>query len=356
MAGRNSFGSARRLPSRQWQASYRHDGVRHIGPSTYETKADAHAFLALIQTEIRRGEWIDPIDGKIPFREYAERWRAMQVHRASTAAQVEAHLRNHVYPWIGGRTMGSMRTSEIQALVKRLSIGGEDQKPLSPATVEVIYSWVSTIFAAAVTDRVISFTPCRNIRRASVQRKRVDPMPSETIWDLVNAVPERYRALIVLGAGTGVRISEALGLTTDRVDWLRRTVRIDRQLLRLRCGTVPVFGPLKDKSNRPRTIPLPDFVVEELSAHVARFGLGPDGLLFTRPNGGPLPRTTFSDTWRAAGEPLGIAKGEGFHLLRHFYASLLINSGQSVKTIQERLGHQSAVITLDVCGHLWPEG
>jgi integrase len=117
-----------------------------------------------------------------------------------------------------------------------------------------------------------------------------------------------------------------------------------------------VFGPVKDKNNRPRTIPLPAFVVEELSAHVSKYNLGVEGLIFSGPNGGPLPRSTFSDMWRAAAEPLGIAKGDGFHLLRHFYASLLIESGQSVKSIQERLGHRSAVITLDVYGHLWPEG
>jgi integrase len=69
-----------------------------------------------------------------------------------------------------------------------------------------------------------------------------------------------------------------------------------------------------------------------------------------------MRRTTFSDTWLVVAEPLGIAKGDGFHQLRHFYASLLIHSGQSVKPIQEYLGHQSAVLTLDTYGHLWPQG
>jgi len=169
-------------------------------------------------------------------------------------------------------------------------------------------------------------------------------------------MPDRYRALVVLSAGTGVHISEGLGLTNDRIDRLNRTVRIDRQLARIGPGSTPAFGPLKDKSNRPRTIPLPDIVIDELAAHVARFGLGPNGLLFCGPKGGPMGRTTFSDHWRAVAEPLGIPAGEGFHQLRHFYASLLIQSGQSVKTIQNYLGHQSAVLTLDTYGHLWPEG
>ena len=47
--------------------------------------------------------------------------------------------------------------------------------------------------------------------------------------------------------------------------------------------------------------------------------------------------------------------GLTFHDLRHFYASLLISRGASVKVIQARLGHKSAVETLDTYGHLWPD-
>lgn len=130
-------------------------------------------------------------------------------------------------------------------------------------------------------------------------------------------------------------------------------MKIDRQLLRVGPG-VPVFGPVKDKNNRPRTIPLPDFVVEGLSAHISSYNLGAEGLIFSGRTCGAIPRSTFSDTWRAAAEPLGIAKGDGFHLLRHFYASLVIERGLSVKSIQECPGHRSATITLDVYGRLWP--
>ena len=59
--------------------------------------------------------------------------------------------------------------------------------------------------------------------------------------------------------------------------------------------------------------------------------------------------------WRDAAGPLGIAKGDGFHQLRHFYVSLLIRAGESVKTVQIRLGHTSAQMTLDVYAGLWPE-
>ena len=84
----------------------------------------------------------------------------------------------------------------------------------------------------------------------AVDDKHITPLPVETVENLMDAVPDRYRALIVLGAGTGVRISEALGLTNDRINWLRHEVTIDRQLVGHRQGE-PVFGPVKDKKNRP---------------------------------------------------------------------------------------------------------
>jgi integrase len=100
---------------------------------------------------------------------------------------------------------------------------------------------------------------------------------------------------------------------------------------------------------------VPKVVIDALSGHVGRDGLGPDDLLFRGPRGGPVRRTTFSDAWIAVAAPLGIPLGDGFHQLRHFYASVLIRAGESVKVVQKRLGHTSAQMTLDVYGHLWPE-
>jgi integrase len=77
--------------------------------------------------------------------------------------------------------------------------------------------------------------------------------------------------------------------------------------------------------------------------------------LFTNRDGQPIRRTTFSDMWRAKARPLGIPEGDGFHQLRHYDASLLIRHAESVKVVQERLGHASAVEMLDTYSHLWPD-
>jgi integrase len=336
-----------------WRARWRTpDGESRS--KTFKRKVDAENHLTSVQHSKLTGGYVDPSAGRVTFKTFAEGWRAAQVHRPQTASQIETNLRRHVYPRIGHRPIGAIRPSEIQGLVKSLS-GGTDQRQLAPATVDVIYTWLATIFKAAVLDMVISKTPCQQVKLPAVEHKKVIPLPVETIEALIDAVPVRFRALIVLGAGTGVRISEALGLTNDRIDWMRRTLTVDRQLTGIDADRSPLFGPVKDKKNRPRTIPLPQTVLDELSVHVGRFGLGPADLLFTGTRGGPMGRTTFSEVWMAAAGPLGIPLGDGYHQLRHFYASVLIRAGESVKVVQERLGHTSAQMTLDVYSHLWPE-
>jgi integrase len=71
--------------------------------------------------------------------------------------------------------------------------------------------------------------------------------------------------------------------------------------------------------------------------------------------GKPIPRSTFSYHWGAAARAAGLPPRSGLHTLRHYYASLLIRYGESVKTVQARLGHASAAETLDTYSHLWPD-
>jgi integrase len=328
-----------------WQVRYK-TPERKSRKKSFAKKPDALRFKTSIEHSVLSGSYVDPSAGKVTFRTYAEQWRKVQVHRPSTAAQVETHLRRHIYPRLGDRPIGSIRRSEAQALVRVLS------DELAPATVEVAYTWLSTVFKAAVSDRVIATTPCRDVKLPHVDKPRVVPWEPERVAALAAAMPERYQALVVLGAGTGVRISEALGLSVDRVDFMRRTVRIDRQLVGVSAEGAPVFGPVKDRHNLPRSIPLPNAVLAALVDHCRVFARQ-KGLVFVGLNGTPIRRTTWSDTWRTVAEPLGVEKGEGFHALRHFYASTLIRAGESVKVVQERLGHSSATITLDIYGHLF---
>ena len=156
--------------------------------------------------------------------------------------------------------------------------------------------------------------------------------------------------MIVVAAGTGMRQGEVFGLTVDRVDFLRRTVTVDRQLTTI-AGREPFFGPPKTAASL-RVIPLPRVVLESLAQHLSLFPT--EGLLFTNSEGAALRRSAFGTTWRRATTNAGLT-GLRFHDLRHYYASLLIRHGESVKTVQVRLGHASAAETLDTYSHLWPD-
>ena len=94
--------------------------------------------------------------------------------------------------------------------------------------------------------------------------------------------------------------------------------------------------------------------MDALAAHLAAFPAESDGLVFTLA-GKPITRQTFGHKWRPSAKTAGLPTGTGFHALRHYYASLLIRHGESVKTVQARLGHASAVETLDTYSHLWPD-
>jgi integrase len=340
----------RKRPGRPkpYDATWRDPDTGKQRSEAFRTRRDAVAHGARMEAAKAEGRYVSPAGGKVTFRTYAESWRSSQVHRAGTANQIRMNFENHVYPRLGHRPLAAVRPSEVQALIKALTA------TLSPATVGVVHAWVSSVFKAALADRLIATSPCTGTKLPPIERAKVVPPDVATVAALAEAIDPRYRALIVLGAGTGVRIAEGLGLTVDRVDFLRRTVHIDRQLMRA-PGPAPVFGPVKDRKNRPRTIPVGAVVIDALAAHMAEFGSGPSGLMFTNGLGGRVGHATWSETWRAAAGPLGVELGEGFHQLRHFYASTLIQGGESVKVVQERLGHADASMTLNVYAHLWPD-
>ncbi|MFI2365391.1 tyrosine-type recombinase/integrase [Promicromonospora sp. NPDC019610] len=101
-------------------------------------------------------------------------------------------------------------------------------------------------------------------------------------------------------------------------------------------------------------MPLSTSTIKALKEYMSKFPPGPDGLVFTNTENGALRRSAFWDTWRRALKAANFS-GFTFHDLRHYYASLLIRHGASVKAVQARLGHKNASETLDTYSHLWPD-
>lgn len=328
-----------------WRARWRSPDGKSRSQS-FARKIDAERHLISVEHSKLAGGYVDPAEGKVTFRDYAEAWRACQPHRPGTAASVETNLRRHAYPAFGDRAIGSIRRSEVQPWVKGLSA------TLAPGTVTTITQKVNAVFAAAVADQLIVANPCSGLRLPRPEGRQIHPISHREVQAMAVAVPGRYRALIFAGAGTGLRLGELLGMTLDRVDFLRRSLRVDRQLQTV-VGAPPHFAPPKTAAS-VRTIAVPSVVLEELTAHLRAFGPGLDGLIFTTEGGGPIRRNHAGRIWRSAAKRAGV-EGRSFHDLRHFCASVLIDAGASVKVVQHHLGHASASQTLNVYAHLWPE-
>lgn len=343
----------KRGPGR-WRARYRGPDGRERS-RTFDRKVDADRWLDQVRGDLARGTYIDPTEAKVMFKDYAETWRAAQVHRGSTSDATETNLRRHIYPTFGSRSVGTIRPTEVQAWVRHLS------DELAPATVAGCYRLLSTVLKAAVADRILPASPCVGIRLPKAPKRRIEPLPVEAVAAIQLELPERARAAVTLAAGAGLRQGEVFGLTVDRIDFLRRQLTVDRQLVTPQKGD-PRLGPPKTEASN-RTIPLPRLVVDCLAEHLARWPATHDwGLVFTNALGEPWRRNRFAETWRAACQRT--ARGEenvtgwpeaNFHDLRHHHASLLIAAGCSVKVVQAQLGHANASETLDTYSHLWPD-
>lgn len=330
--------SARHGQGRRWLARY-WDGAGREHTKSFDRKVDAQGWLGQQTAAVVRGDHVDPRDGRTTLGEYATRWQSSQVGRDATARIVDNALRVHVLPALGTHTLTSLRRSDIQALVKGLS------GTLAPGSVRNVYEVLSRVLSAAVDDRVIPSSPCRRIVLPALSEHEVVPPSADDVRALADAVDDgRYRGLVMLLAGSGLRIGEALGLGVSDVDFLRRTVRVERQ--RLQDGSI---GPPKTAKSA-RTVPLGHVVVGELAAHLAAYPSG--GPLFTTELGEPLTYRRWKTLWKAALRSTGLDVDT--HGLRHFTASALISGGASVKQVQTVLGHSSAAITLRVYSHLWP--
>jgi integrase len=173
-------------------------------------------------------------------------------------------------------------------------------------------------------------------------------LPAAAVLALAGALPARYRVAVPLAAGAGLRFGEATGLTVPRVNFLQRRIQVIEQ------AQNGALAPLKTRASR-RTVPADNWVPEEITAHLQRYGGGPGQAIMSNAAGRLVARNAFGDIWRAAVTAAGLPAGTRYHALRHFYASALIAANLNPKVIQSRLGHATIAETMDTYGHLFPD-
>jgi integrase len=331
----------------------------------FAKKADAEAYDATTRADVSRGQYVDAAAGKVSVAEYAEAWRSNQIFRQSTEDLVGRRLRLHIAPTSLGRMpLAQVRRSHVQAWVKDRS------NYLAPTTLRVTYSYLVSAFNSAALDRVIAFSPCQDITLPEIDHGELVIPTSQQVHALASALPERFEAIVYPAAACGLRQAETWGLEVDHVNFLRREIRVVQQLVTPDSGA-PHLGPVKTKTSR-RVVELGVVAAERLARHIElyppkaveiedrtdprRTVRREARLIFVNARGLPLRRPTWSHPWRAAVTAVeGIPDGFGYHGLRHYYATLLIHAGASVKTVQLALGHSSPTITMNTYIHEWPE-
>ncbi len=326
---------------------------------TFRRRKDADRFLATTEADKVRGTWIDPTHGRITFAEWWERWWPTTVDlRPSSRARDESYARNHLKPIFGPIPLAEINHAIVAGWVADLTASG-----LAPATVHKAQQILSKCLGSAVDSAVIRANPCDRVKLPRIEQREMLFLTPNEVATLADRIDERYRAFVVVGAYCGLRFGEMAGLRPQRIDLTRRRLEIAEIVTEVRGQHHT--GPPKTRAGR-RSVPVPSFVVGELTAHMDRF---PGEYVFAAPGGGPLRSSMFRRRfWHPAcvaahvgrfvddddGQRYRRYEGLRIHDLRHTAVALWIATGASPKEVAGRAGHASVVTVLDRYGHLLP--
>ncbi|WP_293783627.1 site-specific integrase [uncultured Aeromicrobium sp.] len=258
-----------------------------------------------------------------------------------------------------GALIGDLRLDQIDretvatAVAKLTTRGGRGGRGYSDKSIRNQHGLLSAMLGTAVIDRIIDANPCDHIRlprRTEHETIEKRFLTEDEFWAIWSNITDHYRPLLEFLVGTGARWGEAEALEVRDVDLKRLTVRIERAA-KTENGQ-RVVGPVKTRKSR-RTIPVDPELAETLRPLIAE--RRPGDRVFTGRLGGRLQHKVFwQDVWCKAIERAGLPNRPRIHDLRHTHASWLIAEGVKMKTVQERLGHESLKTTMDLYAHLLP--
>lgn len=387
-----------------WVVSYTDGGgTRRL--KTFSRKKDADTFAATAHIQVREGTHVaDSVSATV--RDAARLWiagaRSAGLER-TTIDQYEQHLKYHILPHLGATRLSALTVPAASMFRdalrdEELVPQGRRKAKRSPAMIRKVMGSMGTLLADAQERGLVARNVIRDMRGARRQGKDrrlerrhrgklvvgVDiPTPAE-IKAIVHALSGPGRPLLLTAIFTGLRASELRGLKWDAVDFDRRILHV-----RGRADRFNDIGRPKSATSE-RTVPMTPMVLAALrewcltcpkrtTDKVDAYGNAVSTLDLVFPNGkgngeshanivnrvlhpaqiaaGVVVDTNGVDE---RGERVVAAKYTGLHALRHFYASWCINRredgglGLPPKVVQERLGHSSIIMTMDVYGHLFP--
>lgn len=377
---------------------YKVDGIPGVKPALFDTLKDAEKWKAKAQTRVGEGTWIDPRLGAITLREYVETvwWPALRVP-PQTKSSMHPRVFLHILRHVGHLPLLRIGDEEIRAWVVQV------EQDIDISTIRVTWRHFSTIMQAAVRGKRIPVNPFRDpdLRAPTAPKSKAKAWPKEVVAAVHDGLAPRYRILADEAVGAGLRQGETFGLSPADIDG--DVIHVVRQVLKIRGKLA--FGP--PKGNKERDAPCPPELAAAISAHSEKYPpvevtlpwvdpLRPNmpwadrplvtvSLIVTSPNtggvsGGALNRSTFDESqWKPALVRAGVIpppvveyvqlKGkkparraawemnreDGFHGLRHTFASIVLQAGETIQRLADWLGHADPAFTYRTYAHFLPE-
>jgi integrase len=291
--------------------------------------------------------------------QYMERWLEDSAkgdlgHRAYHNYRLQ--IRRHISPAFGRLKLSKLTAAHIQSLYAAKLRDG-----LKPSSVRYIHAVLHRALEQAVRFNLIPFNPASRVDPPKIRQEEIKPLDAEQARRFLHAARgDRFEALYVLSLTTGLRMGEALGLRWSDVDLDSGTLRVNRQVQRMRRGDGLVFGEPKNASRM--TLVLSHRAVEALRSQrkeqaeekLRATVYGDSGLVFATGKDTPHDSQNIVNRYF---KPL-LKRAElpdiRWHDLRHTYATLLLARGTHPTYVQKSLGHASVQLTLDRYSHWMP--
>ena len=347
--------------SGEWWIFINHNGRRRSKKIGHNKKL-AQKVAGNIEAKLTLGDFnmIDN-DAKIPtFKEYAKTWLEINIPatlKPSTVRDYQGLLENHINPIFETLPVNIINKLKVKEfLLKKTNEG------YASSTVTHMKNAIAGILNLAIDDETISINPAHRlgkvIRYKSLQLD-IDPLNREELTKLLNAFstkyPRHYPMALTL-ARTGMRIGEAIGLQWGDIDFNGQFITIQRGMSRGKIETPKNGKKRKVDMSKQLTETLLKLKKERIAEKLKKGWKEMPDWVFISETGTAID----SSSWRKRIFEKALEKAElrkiRIHDLRHGYASQLIQAGESLAYIRDQLGHHSIKVTVDIYGHLAPEG
>ena len=361
-------GSIRQRADGTWEARYtvgRDPGTgKQLRKSVYgKTQKEVRQKLSQAVAALDNGDYFQP--SKMTLSRWVEIWLQEYTGEKKylTVKHYKAQCKTHIVPSLGAVKLSELTPPQIQAFYDGLQRDG-----LAAKSVRNIHGILTKCLSTAVQVGYLRSNPASMVTLPKIEKKEIHPLTDEQVKDFLRvSTGDEYEILLKMILFTGLRESEAIGLTWDCIDFKAGTMKICKQLQKrpLSDGGF-TFAPLKN--DKSRSLRPAHFVLEllerrkrEQAAQRLKVGELWEGwhtaeeqksaLVFTTATGGNLSPQTVYNHYKKLAVKIG-APDSRVHDLRHTFAVLSLQNGDDVKTVQGNLGHTTAAFTLDVYGHV----